>query len=363
MSEGAPDEAEKQFDPTPQKLQKAREKGDIARSPDVAVAASYAGLTLALGVFGTVGVHRLGSLFSVLLEQSDPLSDMFFQGPASTPSLGVFAQVFKATAIWFLLPAVAVIAAILAQRGLVFAPSKLKPKLSRISIIANAKNKFGRRGLVDFLKSFVKLLVFSTCLGLFLRARFPEIQMTLYADARFAVATLARLGVEFLLIAVLVSAAIGFVDLLWQLAEYRDRNRMTSKEVQDEVKDSEGDPQLRQQRRQRGQEIAMSQMAAEVRKADVVLVNPVHYAVALKWTRAPGAAPVCVAKGVDAVALRIREIAEDASVPIHPDPPAARALYAAVEIGQEIPEAHYRAVAAAIRFAETMRKRAREGAL
>ena len=104
-------------------------------------------------------------------------------------------------------------------------------------------------------------------------------------------------------------------------------------------------------------------MLLDVPKADVVIVNPTHYAVALKWARARGSAPVCVAKGEDAVALRIREIAAEAGVPIHSDPPTARALYASVEIGQEIPPDHYRAVAAAIRFADPMRKvvRARGG--
>ena len=118
---------------------------------------------------------------------------------------------------------------------------------------------------------------------------------------------------------------------------------------------------MKSQRRQRAQAIAMNRMLADVPKADVIVVNPTHYAVALKWSRKSGRAPVCLAKGVDEAAARIREIAATAGVPIHSDPPTARALHASVETGQEIRPEHYAPVAAAIRFAESMRRRAREG--
>jgi flagellar biosynthetic protein FlhB len=135
---------------------------------------------------------------------------------------------------------------------------------------------------------------------------------------------------------------------------------MTLKELKDESKEAEGDPHLKQHRRMRAQELALNQMMGEVPNADVIIVNPTHYAVALKWSRMPGAAPECVAKGVDEVALRIREAATEAGVPIHSDPPTARALYATTDIGREIDPDHYEPVAAAIRFAEAMRQKARE---
>ena len=138
---------------------------------------------------------------------------------------------------------------------------------------------------------------------------------------------------------------------------------MSHKELRDEYKESEGDPAMKQQRRQRAQDIAMNQMMGDVPSADVVVVNPTHYAVALKWKRGSGEVPVCVAKGVDEVAARIREKAREAGVPIHSDPPTARALHATIEIGQQISQEHYRPVAAAIRFADAMRKRAKENGL
>jgi flagellar biosynthetic protein FlhB len=116
---------------------------------------------------------------------------------------------------------------------------------------------------------------------------------------------------------------------------------------------------MKAHRRQRGYDIATNRMLVDGAKADVVVVNPTHYAVALTWSRASGRAPVCVAKGVDAIAARIRERAVEAGVPLHSDPATARALFASVEIGAEISPDHYRSVAAAIRFAEAMRKKAR----
>ena len=171
---------------------------------------------------------------------------------------------------------------------------------------------------------------------------------------------LARLAIEFLAVVFIVSMTIGGLDYLWQYQEHMRKNRMSLKELKDEHKDSEGDPHMKQKRRQRGQEIATNQMMANAAGADVVIVNPTHYSVALKWSRKKGEAPICVAKGVDEIALRIREIAQENGIPIHSDPPTARALYATTELGWQIAPEHYMAVAAAIRFSEAMRKRARK---
>ncbi len=124
------------------------------------------------------------------------------------------------------------------------------------------------------------------------------------------------------------------------------------------MKEQEGDPTMKQNRRERGQAIARNQMMKDVPSADVVIVNPTHYAVALKWDRKAGGAPICVAKGTDEIALKIREIAAISGVPIRSDPPTARAIHASVEIGEEVKREHYAAVAAAIHFADAMRKKA-----
>lgn len=360
MSDGGKDESDKSHEPTQQKLQKAREKGEVARSSDLSVAAAYVGLLLAIVAIGSVTVDRIGSVLTTLLDQPEEIAGLVFSEPAQTPLGGLGFALATALGPWFALPAAAVLVSVIAQRALVFAPSKLVPKLSRISPMANAANKFGRNGLFEFAKSFAKLTLYSVCLGLFIDAKLDEIVGAIRTGARGAIAIMAQHCIEFLFIVVLMAAALGAVDAVWQHAEFRRRNMMSRKELTDETKDAEGDPHMKQQRRYRGQRIALSHMLADVPSADVVIVNPTHYAVALKWSRKPGAAPVCVAKGVDEMAATIRRTAQEAGVPLHSDPATARALHATVEIGQEIDEIHYAPVAAAIRFAELMRRKARE---
>ncbi|WP_158965219.1 flagellar type III secretion system protein FlhB [Chachezhania sediminis] len=355
------DESQKVFDPTPEKLRKAREKGDVAKSVDLSVAATYAGVLVAGMTFGAASIEETGRRMAILLDRAPELSQLLFEGAPQAPLGGIIGGVALALAPWFGIPAAAVLISIVGQQAFVVAPSKLEPKMSRISIMQNAKNKFGRSGLFEFGKSLVKLVLYSVCLGLLLETMLPEMIGAMNAGAAPAAALMVEMCRQFLFIVVLIAAALGIVDALFQQMEHQRKNRMTRKEVMDETKDSEGDPHIKSQRRQRGQEIAMSQMMAEVPKSDVVIVNPTHYAVALKWDRKPGTAPVCVAKGVDEMAASIRRTAAEAGVPIHLDPPTARALHATTEMGQEVSPDHYAPVAAAIRFAEAMRKRAKMG--
>jgi len=356
---GKDDDSDKSFEPTEQKLRKAREKGEVAKSTDLSVAAAYLGIIVAFYASGSSSFEGLGTALMAFLDQPDRLAPLFFDGPSAAPSGGFISSAVRPVLPWFVVPFALVLLSIIGQRALVFAPSKLQPKLSRISLISNAKNKFGRGGLFEFTKSFAKLLIYGTCLALFLRANLTEILSASAAPAKASILLMMNLLFRFLFIVIVIALAIGVVDYLWQYAEHMRKNRMSRKEIQDETKDAEGDPHVKQQRRQRAQEIATNQMMADVPKADVVIVNPTHFAVALKWSRAVGTAPVCVAKGVDEVAAAIRGAAGEAGVPIHSDPPTARALHATVDIGQEISEEHYRPVAAAIRFAEAMRKRAK----
>lgn len=353
------DDADKQHEPTQKKLEDARKKGEVPRSSDLSTAAAYGGLLIALTTLGGQTVAKLGTTFSGMIAQSSSLApDIFGNG---LPAAGGLAMtVAGALAPWFALPAMAVLLAIFAQRSFTMAPEKLRPRVSRISPISNAKNKFGRNGLFEFAKSTAKLLIYSVVLGAFLAARLPEVLSTIYMTPAFASIVLTQLTTTFLFLVLAIAGAIGAIDYLWQVQEHLRKNRMSRREIKDEARQMESDPQVKQQRRQKGYELAMNQMLAEVPKADVIIVNPTHYAVALKWSRISGAAPECVAKGVDEIAARIREAGDENDVPIHSDPPTARALYASVEIGQEIHADHYRAVAAAIRFAEMIRANVRK---
>jgi flagellar biosynthesis protein FlhB len=355
---GGEDEADKEHEASQQKLDQARKDGDIARSVDLQTAAATGGLLLALFSLGAWAVERAGTAGMVVLDQADRLSTLVASGGSGTIAGLILAFAGPPLALLLVAP-VLVLGLLFATRGIVFAPTKLAPKLSRISPIATARQKFGIEGLVEFGKSAVKLGIVSLILYYFLAARLEDILASLYLTPAMSAALMARMTVEFLFIVFLIQLALGGVDYLWQIFRHGQRHRMSRKEMMDEFKESEGDPHLKSARRQRAQEVATNRMLTDVASANVVVVNPTHYAVALKWDRAKGGAPICVAKGVDEIAAKIRERAAEHGVPIHSDPPTARAIHATVEIGQEIRVEQYRAVAAAIRFADAMRKRAR----
>lgn len=352
------DDDSKQHEPTQKKLDDARRRGEVARSADLNTAMSYLALLLIAVSVGASSLKGLGAVLAGVLARSDQLAITVFQNGAPFATT-LLRDVAWQTTPWLLPPAFAVLALTIATRSFVVAPEKLQPKLSRLSLVSNAKNKFGRFGLFEFFKSFVKLTIYALVLGAFLWVNLPEMLATISLSAGMSTVVLLNLCIEFFALVLLVALVIGAVDYFWQHNEHLRKNRMSHKELMDEIKQNEGDPHVKNQRRQKGYDIAMNQMLADVPEADVIVVNPTHYAVALKWSRLPGEAPICVAKGVDEVAARIREVANENAVPIHSDPPTARALHATVEIGHEIPPDQYEAVAAAIRFSEKMRTRAR----
>ena len=356
MSEEEQDD--KTHDPSQKRLDDARKRGEIAKSADLAVAASYAGLWLALAVAGGAIVEDFGTAGIAVLQCADRLAPLMLTS-GSTLGAGWAAATIAASAALFVVPALAVLLALAAQGAILFAPEKLEPKWSRVSPLATAKQKFGREGLFEFAKSMLKMVVVSVFLGWHLIARAPQILGSANLAPAVSMQVMLTLMIEFLGLVLLIVTVFGTVDYLWQRAQHLRRNMMSRKDLMDEMKESEGDPHVKMQRRQRGQEIATNRMLQDVPTADVIIVNPTHYAVALKWNRRAKGAPICVAKGADEIAARIREKAIAAGVPLHSDPPTARAVFATVDIGRPILPEQYRAVAAAVRFAESMRKRSK----
>lgn len=349
------DKDDRQHEPSEQKLRRAREKGDIPRSAEVATALAYLGF---LGAFILAGATVIPAWLGLAQRAlgGEPLPE---SSDALARSLGLLSVAAVIGTV--LVPAVLVLAGLVIQRGLVFTPSRLAPDLKRVDPFRNAAQKFGRTGLVAFAISLAKLGGVAAG-GALLFATLGE---TIVQAARMgATAWTQALPVlirQVLILALAVALVFAGVDLLWKHFDFRRRNRMTRKEVEDEHKDSEGDPHLKAARRQKAVDLALGSMLADVERADVVIVNPTHYAVALEWKRGSGRAPVCLAKGVDEVAARIRQRARDHKVPVWSDPPCARALHATLGIGDEITHVQFGAVAAAIRFAEAMRAKARRG--
>lgn len=352
------DDTSKEFEPSPKKLDDLRRKGDIPKSNDLTAAASLAGLVGVWIVLGTQHFLTLDHQLSQFLTNAADIGRQGMRQSAGTENARGVLGLAWLILPWFLAPAASALAVLFVQNAIVFAPSKLAPKLSRISPISNARNKFGRQGIFEFLKSAIKLMLVSIALMIFFSQNFGSVAMTLALAPTQGLTLMASLAIKFLWIVVVFYFLVGGVDLVWQRIEHLRKNRMSRQEMTDEQKQSEGDPHVKQQRRQRAQEIANNRMMADVPTADVVIVNPTHFAVALRWDRAKGTAPVCVAKGVDEVAFSIKSLAISSGVPVFSDPPSARAIYSVVEIGSEISPDHYRAAAAAIRFADKLRPKA-----
>lgn len=355
------DSAEKPFEATPRKIEEARKRGEVPVSQDLITFAVYLGILVTLPLIGLWSIERAGSALLPLFDSPEVLAPALFS-TEGRHAYGALIFTFAATAIvWFALPFVLALVMAFLQGALLFAPSKLKPKLNRISPIQNAKQKYGWDGLFNFFKSFLKLVIYSLVLGLVFNARLGDILSMPSLPVASSITMMAELCFRFLATVSIVIFAIAIIDLFWQRAQFFRRQRMSLKELRDETKETEGDPYTRQARRQKAYDIATNQMLSEIPDADVVVVNPEHFAVALKWVRTNGTAPVCIGKGVDEIAARIRETAIENGVPIYRDPPTARALHAAIEIGEEIPVEHYRAIAAAIRFADAIRQKAKYG--
>ena len=352
------DDSEKSHEPSQKRLDDARKRGDVPRSPDLTTAAVYAGVLLALTLAGSTALQQAGSAAVTLIGQSDRLAPMILKA-GRAPTAGLLTAFVMPFLPILALPMLAAILSLVAQRSLILSPEKIAPKLSRISPIAAFGQKFGREGLFAFGKSLTKMIVTCLLVAVLLPRHADDLLISLQLSPGQSSTLLFQILTEFLFLALLSTLSFGGLDYGWQYLQHRRRNMMSRQDMVEESRDSEGDPHMKGHRRQRGREIALSRMLQDVASADVVLVNPTHYAVALKWRRGDRSAPILLAKGADDIAARIREKAAEAGVPLHRDPPTARAIYATVEIGSPILPAHFKAVAAAIRFAEAMRKRAK----
>ena len=355
---GEKESDDKQYDASSKKLDDARKKGEVPRSADLISAFGYGGLFFTGFAFGAVSLSNLGTTFAGIVERADNLSYLIFEGSGRVLFAAAGREIASDLAPWMLFPGICSLLAVLSQRSFTINGSKLIPQFNRISIISNAKKKFDRNGLFEFTKSFVKLIIYTFVLGIFLWIRAPDIRVLTGLDPNRVTLMMLRLSLTFFMLVLVVALVLGGIDFIWQRSEYLRNNRMSHKEVLDESKEAEGDPHMKQKRQQKGYDIAMNQMMNDVKTADVVIVNPTHYAVALKWHRQSGRAPVCVAKGVNEIAGRIRVRAQEYGVQLHSDPPTARLLHRLINVGDEVQREQYVVVASAIRFAESMRKKA-----
>ena len=233
----------------------------------------------------------------------------------------------------------------------------IKPKLSKVSPLSGFKRLFSADSLVNFAKGMAKILIVGAVMVAVMLPHKDEADIMIFADPSVILAEARVLILQLLAAILAVMTVVAGADLVYQRNKWFNKQKMSLREVKEEYKQTEGDPQVKGKIRQLRMERSRKRMMSAVPQATVVVTNPTHYAVALQYEEGMGA-PLCLAKGTDAVALKIREVAKESDVPVIENPPLARALYATVDIDQEVPEEHYKAVAEVIGFVFRMRKKA-----
>jgi flagellar biosynthetic protein FlhB len=342
------DAASRTEEATPRKLQQARERGEVVKTQDVGPLASLAAAATVVALAGGYLSRNLMTAMTPFLAHPDAMSFDSDGGMAIMKS-AVMAGAPVIGAV-LLAACFAGVAGNVIQTGLLFSPERLSIDIMKLSPLAGFKRVFGLDGFVQFLKSLVKVSLTTGLAWWVLNPHVNELEGLASMDPitmlTFAADILRRL--VFAVGAFL--AVIAGADWFWQRQRFLKRMRMTKEETKEDYKQSEGDPHIKARQKQLRTERARRRMMQAVPGATVVVMNPTHYAVALKYDQGETPAPMCVAKGMDSLALKIREIAEEAGVPVLEDAPLARALYAAVEIDEIIPPAHYEAVAKIIGF-------------
>jgi len=345
MAEEAEDKSEL---PTDRKLDNARKEGQVATSTEVRIWAGLMGSLVVLSLIAPKMAVQLDHLLRPFIERPHEI-DMSPGGLGATLAHLVGGVLLVLALPMALLLGVGVVS-VVAQNGLLAVPKRLMPDLSKISPLKGIQKLFSLNNLVEFLKSLFKVIAIGVVLFLVLRARMDEFAGLAAFDLVTILDYLRRQVAHLIIITLLMVTVLAAADWLYQRYTFTQKMKMTKQEVKDEHKQTEGDPMVRGRLRQLRMQRARRRMMAAVPKADVVVTNPTHFAVALQYDIDTMAAPRLVAKGADLVAKRIREIAEENEVPIIENPPLARALFAAVEIDQEIPPEHYKAVAEVISY-------------
>lgn len=348
MAEENGDPSQKTEEPTQRRLDEARKKGQVANSREINHWLMILATTIVIVVFAQDMGADLGKSMVKFLEAPHAI-------PTDLPHLSrVLTAILGDIALVVLVPmAVLVVAAVgasLAQTGPLASVEQFRPKLERISLGSGAKRLFSLKAVVELGKGITKIAIVAAAVTMLLWPELARIERIASFEAHGHLALLHNLSVRTLIAVLAVMSVVAGLDFLYQRISFMRSMRMSRQELRDEMKQTEGDPAIRARLRQMRRERARRRMMAKVPSASVVIANPTHFAIALKYEMDKMAAPIVVAKGVDAIALKIREIAEEHRIPIVRNPPLAQALYAGVDLDEPIPAEHFKAVAEIIGY-------------
>jgi len=341
------DDTEKSEEPTQKRLDEALERGDVVKSQEVNTWFVLGAATLILLSFSGDMSSGLNGMLRGLLAQAHaiPVDGRGLIAVMQKLGIGTIAAVALPLGIL----ALAAIAGNMVQHRLVWSGESLKPKLSKISPGAGFKRLFSKIALMNFVKGLIKLALLGAIMTMILWPKRHQLDGLVTMDPAVVLLLTRALSLDVLGAVVALLAIIAAADYLFQYRQWYNRLKMSLQELKEEFKQTDGDPHIKAKIRQLRVERMKKRMMAAVPQASVIITNPTHYAVALQYDRGMGA-PVCLAKGLDNIALKIREVAAKHNIPIVENPPLARALHATVEIDEEVPPEHYKAVAEVIGY-------------
>ena len=341
------DDTEKSEEPTQKRLDEALERGDVVKSQEVNTWFVLGAATLVLLSFSGEMSSGLNGMLRGFLGQAHaiPVDGRGLVAVMQTLGAGTIAAI----ALPFGVLMLAAVAGNMVQHRLVWSGESLKPKLSKISPGAGFKRLFSKIALMNFIKGLIKLALVGAIMTVILWPKRNQLDGLVTMDPAVVLLLTRALSLDVLGAVVALLAIIAAADYLFQYRQWYNRLKMSLQELKDEFKQTDGDPHIKAKIRQLRLERSKKRMMAAVPQASVIITNPTHYAVALQYDRAM-AAPVCLAKGLDNIALKIREVAAEHNIPIVENPPLARALHATVEIDEEVPPEHYKAVAEVIGY-------------
>lgn len=352
MAEESEDKSEQ---PTDRKLDNARKEGQVATSIEVRTWAGLMGTLVVVALMASPLARDLNTLLLPFIERPHAF-DMSPGGIGHT----LTDLTFK-TLLLLLIPLALMlilgVASVVAQNGLMLVPKRIMPDFNKINPMKGVAKLVSMNNLVEFLKSLFKVATVGIVVFLVLRGRLDEYVGLAALDLTTILEYLRSQVLHMMIIAMLMVTAMAAADWAYQRWTFTQKMKMSKQEVKDEHKQTEGDPMIKGRLRNLRMQRARSRMMTAVPTADVVVTNPTHYAVALKYDMETMGAPRLVAKGADLIAKRIRELAEEHEVPLVENPPLARALFATVEIDAEIPPEHYKAVAEVIGYVMKLKGR------
>jgi len=347
MAGDEPDQSEKTEDPSEKKLREAREKGNVVKSQEVNSWFMLTAATLVVLMFSNDMAGQLSNSLQSFLFNAHDISVTGQGGVVIMKS--VLWAIVVALFLPFLVFVIAALAGNLVQHGFLIQTETIQPKLSKISVLQGFQRLFSMTSLVNFAKSLAKLHIVTVLILVIMWPSRDSLEIMVSMELGALLPHVQVLSLKILGAVVALYSVVAVLDYSYQRQQWWNKLKMTAQEVKDEYKQQEGDPMVKAKIRQIRMERGRKRMMSAVPEASVVITNPTHYAVALKYEKGMQA-PVCMAKGVDALALKIREIAGEHDIPLFENPPLARALHAGVEVDDEIPPEHYKAVAEVIGF-------------